>query len=834
MGDYSTSLRRSLFDRAGTLGSYVDALQSSHSRSDDSYSAALSLFRRYTELIVRHVQEAWSYEHVSPERRSQMLNERVADFFLKEKWFDERFARGRQSDVPRALQTLARRELRGHGLNSHEPVLTVGPPNSFETHRSDLHSYLFGGLHTTREDFTDLPPTRLAIISVPYIEGTRSLWYPISIGHELAHIRLEAQRGRLPSLDVAPWIDPQDHELVQLSTYEGEDPGTGVGILQKAREMLRRWVDEILCDLNAVRLYGPAGMSAIGEFLGVALQPEKANGPSAPTFSHPSLSLRLSAMFHFLKRQGIGSIPSYLEPWTGLAESGAGTDIGPNAAYLQHIVQSHLDDIAAHAATWGEVYHYRPRNSVVRWLRDELINGVPGGTHCLGSGQNGTPTMIADVVNASWEAREFLDDSGIQGEHGGAQNRSDGLTSRNRRLILDNLSSKAVDTLEFVSLWGAAGKEVSNLGAAPSEPMPPIAAGVLGRWALEHRLRSRGERRVVVTPLLAGSVQDAGIDLRLSPDFIVFRHSATAAFDPLRSDQDPRTMQEAVVKAWGEPFILHPDELVLASTLEYVVLPQDVCGQVVTRSSYGRLGLITATAVQIQPGSRSCITLELVNHGETPIVLTPGVRIAQLVLSFVAGGSEPVDGKYWYPVGPEFSKAQSDEDSDALRFLAHSSYRSPSDYRGVSRSQIVVSGSMSGPFRWATDTQSLVISKGGNASIHPDVDLSLVSDQTDFAQIFGSTDLVTYVVTGSMLLPVFVSAVLGLVRGLKRGCIVRVGENGKVQTTPSDDVARGFILLIAPGGETQLIDAANQHRLVSIVEKLVAKPRADGRWTDPN
>lgn len=53
-------------------------------------------------------------------------------------------------------------------------------------------------------------------------------------------------------------------------------------------------------------------------------------------------------------------------------------------------------------------------------------------------------------------------------------------------------------------------------------------------------------------------------------------------------------MQMAVEKAWGDVFHLHPGQLVLAATLEYLVMPPDLAAQVITRSSYGRLGLISA------------------------------------------------------------------------------------------------------------------------------------------------------------------------------------------------------------------------------------------------
>ena len=109
----------------------------------------------------------------------------------------------------------------------------------------------------------------------------------------------------------------------------------------------------------------------------------------------------------------------------------------------------------------------------------------------------------------------------------------------------------------------------------------------------------------------------------------------------------------------------------LAATLKYVVMPPDLAGQVITRSSYGRLGLLSATAVQVHPRYSGCLTLELVNLGEVPMAITPGERVAQLMLwhTHPDSADQPDDGKYRRPTGPVFSKIRSDRDADVLRGL---------------------------------------------------------------------------------------------------------------------------------------------------------------------
>ena len=81
--------------------------------------------------------------------------------------------------------------------------------------------------------------------------------------------------------------------------------------------------------------------------------------------------------------------------------------------------------------------------------------------------------------------------------------------------------------------------------------------------------------------------------------------------------------------------------------------------------------LIIATASSVAPGFKGCITLELVNNGEVPIVLRPGMRIAQLVFFETAkdadyrqpDANDQVNIKYDCPTGPEFSRIHRDTET---------------------------------------------------------------------------------------------------------------------------------------------------------------------------
>ncbi|QKS21908.1 dCTP deaminase [Curtobacterium sp. Csp1] len=194
-------------------------------------------------------------------------------------------------------------------------------------------------------------------------------------------------------------------------------------------------------------------------------------------------------------------------------------------------------------------------------------------------------------------------------------------------------------------------------------------AGALSAGEIRKRLSAEDRSRLIVTPRLPPAVNDASVDLRLGNNFIVFERSNLGEFDALDDARDPRAIQTPVVREWGDVFFLHPGQLVLAATLEYLVLPDDLAGQVITRSSYGRLGLLSATAVQVHPGFAGCLTLELVNLGELPMAITPGERVAQLMLwqTEAPQSAGAATKKYTYPTGPEFSKIRGDDEADVLR-----------------------------------------------------------------------------------------------------------------------------------------------------------------------
>jgi dCTP deaminase len=168
------------------------------------------------------------------------------------------------------------------------------------------------------------------------------------------------------------------------------------------------------------------------------------------------------------------------------------------------------------------------------------------------------------------------------------------------------------------------------------------------------------EGRIGIDPYDAGLLQPSSLDVRVDRYFRVFRNSRYPFIDVKQAQEE---LTELVEIDDGTPFILHPGEFVLGSTLERVRLPDDLVARLEGKSSLGRLGLlIHSTAGFIDPGWDGHVTLELSNVANLPITIYYGMKIGQL--SFVQlteaaetpYGSGALGSKYQGQQGPTPSR----------------------------------------------------------------------------------------------------------------------------------------------------------------------------------
>ena len=167
--------------------------------------------------------------------------------------------------------------------------------------------------------------------------------------------------------------------------------------------------------------------------------------------------------------------------------------------------------------------------------------------------------------------------------------------------------------------------------------------------------------RVVLDPYEPEMVQPSSIDVRLDRYFRLFDNHKYPVIDP--AEEQPE-LTRLVEVAPDEAFVLHPGEFVLASTYEFVTLPDDVSSRLEGKSSLGRLGLLThSTAGFIDAGFSGHVTLELSNVATLPIKLWPGMKIGQLCFFRLSSavehpyGSDRYGSRYQGQRGPTASRS---------------------------------------------------------------------------------------------------------------------------------------------------------------------------------
>ena len=90
---------------------------------------------------------------------------------------------------------------------------------------------------------------------------------------------------------------------------------------------------------------------------------------------------------------------------------------------------------------------------------------------------------------------------------------------------------------------------------------------------------------LIIDPFDPELVQPSSVDVRMDRHFRVFNNSKYTHIDPKQQQDDLTSMVEV---AEDEPFVLHPGEFVLGSTLERFALPVHMAGRLEGKSSLGR------------------------------------------------------------------------------------------------------------------------------------------------------------------------------------------------------------------------------------------------------
>ena len=172
------------------------------------------------------------------------------------------------------------------------------------------------------------------------------------------------------------------------------------------------------------------------------------------------------------------------------------------------------------------------------------------------------------------------------------------------------------------------------------------------------------KKRITIDPIQDSDIQPASVDVHLDRKILVFRNSRRPFIDIHEAVSD---LTEMVEIKDGTPFILHPGEFVLGSTLESIGLADNLVARLEGKSSLGRIGLlIHSTAGYVDPGWNGNLTLELSNVNNLPVTLYYGMKIGQISFTELSSpsdrpyGSSDLGSKYQGQKEPTASRIYRD------------------------------------------------------------------------------------------------------------------------------------------------------------------------------
>ena len=178
------------------------------------------------------------------------------------------------------------------------------------------------------------------------------------------------------------------------------------------------------------------------------------------------------------------------------------------------------------------------------------------------------------------------------------------------------------------------------------------------------------ERKLIIRPLLdPKQINGISIDFRLGTDFLVSIQGREAYINASLNNESVgsvATFFQETRRKVGETFLLHPNQTVLASSLEYVKLPPNLFATLSMRSSYSRLGLTISSS--LQPGYSGCISLELTNTNKSAINLTVGSCLFQASFAYTDKNLNYFSKyrKYMCQVRPQVTLFKEDSDLKKL------------------------------------------------------------------------------------------------------------------------------------------------------------------------
>jgi dCTP deaminase len=135
--------------------------------------------------------------------------------------------------------------------------------------------------------------------------------------------------------------------------------------------------------------------------------------------------------------------------------------------------------------------------------------------------------------------------------------------------------------------------------------------------------------KLIVKPLCEDSIQQNGIDFKISNEIAACRETNCNELIDSTSNEDIKKFYHTLVSDNGY-FVFYPLHHYLLLTQEKVKMPRDIMGFCALRSTFARLGFVSPLTV-IDAGFEGTLTIGVLYGGSIPIKVPVGCRFLHVV-----------------------------------------------------------------------------------------------------------------------------------------------------------------------------------------------------------
>ncbi|HEX8846978.1 MAG TPA: dCTP deaminase [Pyrinomonadaceae bacterium] len=517
-------------------------------------------------------------------------------------------------------------------------------------------------------------PAQIGVLSFAGLDTPDAFFLPL-LGHELGHFidfsgatPLHANSELKDSSDITK---DQVRDTMERVTGKWPDPGEVGRYWGLLREQKDTCLRELLADRLATRMLGFSFFVAQTRFLKSLTAWYQ---PKILESGYPGIKFRLSEILKHLTSDYRGNPLTFLKPFSKTSI------VAERLIKYIETWQEHLDSLVPFtqqsklfSETFAEPFAKLVEDAITpealeilsriaqEAIPDELCAHLDNDFFKRiaqleldlppSMPQEGTDSFAA-IMSAAWAYQIVYGEERDNKE--AKVNESFDEYSKTCRLIL-----KAIELIPvYQSIYTESKKPQDE--DIPNDEEFLNKRGTLSNTEIRRRvlLPITNPSRITISPLRIDAINGASLDVHLGNWFAYARRTRLRGLKI--SDKEEMELLRSIGRSEAfipsdKTFLLHPGDLALGITQEFIALPQDVMAFVEGRSGLGRLGLFVATATQVAPGFHGVIVLELANAGTVPLELQPGFAIAQLIFQVM---TDPVPenmlyrGKYYCQIKP--------------------------------------------------------------------------------------------------------------------------------------------------------------------------------------